>query len=102
MKLGRQPDLLLRTLGTESDIALSVVGALEHLRAADREVVRLIGWEGLTHAEVGFILGCSPNAVAIRWHRALKRIKTLLDSEGTDSSAKAAESVKRRSSDGES
>ncbi|MHB1584869.1 MAG: RNA polymerase sigma factor [Acidimicrobiales bacterium] len=49
--------------------------ALRALRPEARELVRLIVWEQLTHAEVAVILDCSVNAVAIRWHRALKRLR---------------------------
>lgn len=52
-----------------------LVEALRGLRPENREVVRLIVWEQLTHAEVALVLGCSANAVAIRWHRALRRLR---------------------------
>ncbi len=46
---------------------------LESLPADDRELLRLLAWDGLTHVEAGAVLGISPNAVAIRLHRARKR-----------------------------
>ena len=49
--------------------------ALGRLRPVDREVVRLIAWEELTRAEAASVLGCSPGAVGIRWHRAVKRLR---------------------------
>ncbi len=48
--------------------------ALAGLSFDDQELLRLIAWEGLTHAEVGQVLGCSANAVAIRAHRARQRL----------------------------
>jgi RNA polymerase sigma-70 factor (ECF subfamily) len=48
--------------------------ALASLGPADREVLRLITWEGLSHDEVGRVLGCSANAVAIRAHRARRQL----------------------------
>lgn len=47
--------------------------ALERLRPDDRELLRLLAWEGLSQAEAGAVLGASENAVAIRLHRARKR-----------------------------
>ncbi len=48
--------------------------ALAGLSFDDQELLRLIAWEGLTHAEVGQVLGCTANAVAIRAHRARQRL----------------------------
>lgn len=47
--------------------------ALERLRPEDQELLRLVAWEELSHAEIGVVLGISPNAVAIRLHRARAR-----------------------------
>jgi len=49
--------------------------AIARLSEPEQELLRLIAWEGLTHAEVGTVLGISPNAVAIRVHRARERLK---------------------------
>lgn len=52
--------------------------ALANLRADDQELLRLLAWEGLSQAEAGVVLGVSPNAVAIRLHRARRRFATEL------------------------
>lgn len=49
--------------------------ALSELSFDDQEVLRLAAWEGLSHAEVGAVLGCSTNAVGIRIHRARARLR---------------------------
>lgn len=54
--------------------------ALDRLSFDDREILRLVTWEELTHAEVAETLGCSVNAVGIRLHRARKRLRHELDS----------------------
>lgn len=51
-----------------------VVAALAALRPPDQEILRLAAWEGLSHAEIGVALGITPNAAAIRLHRARKRL----------------------------
>lgn len=53
----------------------ALVDALHGLRDDDREVIRLAAWEALPHADIATVLGCSPNAVAIRLHRARKRLE---------------------------
>lgn len=64
--------------------------ALDALSDADREVLRLIAWEELSHAEAAAVLGCSENAVAIRVHRARDRFKKeLAKLKGYDPSAQA-------------
>lgn len=49
--------------------------ALDRLSFDDREILRLVTWEELSHAEVAETLGCSVNAVGIRIHRARKRLR---------------------------
>jgi RNA polymerase sigma-70 factor (ECF subfamily) len=44
--------------------------ALSRLPGNDQELLRLVAWEDLSHAEIAIVLGISPNAVAIRLHRA--------------------------------
>lgn len=64
--------------------------ALSRMRDDDQELLRLLAWEGLTHAEAAAVLNVSPNAVAIRLHRARKRFAELLalvekeDAKGPD------------------
>ena len=60
---------------------LVVREALASLREEDREVLRLVSWEGLSPAELAPVLGCSPNAAAIRVHRARRRLATILERE---------------------
>jgi RNA polymerase sigma-70 factor, ECF subfamily len=62
---------------------LRVREAIESLRSADREVLKLVAWDGLSHAEAAQILGCTPNAVALRLHRARSRLRRILSSQDT-------------------
>ncbi|HEX3946441.1 MAG TPA: sigma-70 family RNA polymerase sigma factor [Acidimicrobiales bacterium] len=64
-----------------SDDARRVRSAMARLREADREVLALVLWDRLSHAEAGQVLGCSANAVAIRMHRARARLRDLLEEE---------------------
>ncbi|HEY1618869.1 MAG TPA: sigma-70 family RNA polymerase sigma factor [Streptosporangiaceae bacterium] len=54
--------------------------ALSRLPEADREVLRLVAWEGQTDARsLGLILGLSAVTARSRVHRARRRLRTLLD-----------------------
>lgn len=52
--------------------------ALAELGERDRELLLLIAWEGLEPAEAAKVLGCSRNALAVRLHRARKRLAAAL------------------------
>lgn len=62
----------------ESDLQ-PVVRALNTLKPDDQEVLRLIAWEELSHADAAVVLGCSANAVAIRVHRARQRLERAME-----------------------
>ena len=63
-----------------SDRADALLPALHTLREEDREILMLVAWEELSHAEIGEAMGISANAVAIRVHRARKRLADRMDS----------------------
>jgi RNA polymerase sigma-70 factor (ECF subfamily) len=54
-----------------------VLDAARRLSRADQEVLRLAAWEGLPHAQIAEILGCSVAAVDQRLHRAKVRLTKL-------------------------
>ena len=51
--------------------AREMVDALERLRPADQEIIRLAGWEELGRDEIAKALQCTPNTVTKRLNRAL-------------------------------
>lgn len=61
--LGRDP---ADVLAERSEIGR----ALAQLSDAQREVLRLVAWEGLSAADAATALGCSPAAFRVRLHRA--------------------------------
>jgi RNA polymerase sigma-70 factor (ECF subfamily) len=80
----RRERLLARAAGDTAEAAppadpAGVLAALSGLRPDDREVLRLAAWEGLDPREMGLVLGCSPNAAAIRLHRARRRLEEAMD-----------------------
>ena len=52
--------------------------AINSLGARDQEVLRLVLWEELSHAEAARVLGCSVNAVGLRLKRAKNRVRAEL------------------------
>lgn len=51
-----------------------VLNALDGLRPADREVLRLRAWEGLSATQIAAVLGLSLHAAEKRLTRAMKRL----------------------------
>jgi GDPmannose 4,6-dehydratase len=65
------------------DLSDRVALTLTRLGAGDREVLRLILWDRCSHAEAAVILGCSSNAVELRYRRARARFKDAFVASGT-------------------
>ena len=59
----------------------AVISALKRLNDDDQEVILLAAWEGLGNRQIATVLGCSENAVAIRLHRARKRLAAIVGKE---------------------
>ncbi len=68
--------------------ALRISGALAQLSSQDQDAVRLVTWERLSIKDAASALGCSRVAMAVRLHRARRRLAELLsaDIEGLPSS----------------
>jgi RNA polymerase sigma factor (sigma-70 family) len=52
--------------------------AIEHLSPRDREAIKLVMWDRLSHGEAAQVLGCSVNALGVRLHRARTRLQNEL------------------------
>lgn len=60
------------------DPSWPVLDALALLRTEDREVLWLAAWEQLGPSEIAVVLGCTPNAAALRLSRARRRLRIVL------------------------
>jgi RNA polymerase sigma-70 factor (ECF subfamily) len=69
-----------------------VHGALNGLRERDQEVLTLIYWDGLSHADAASVLDCSVNAVALRVKKAKARLhdKLMSDMSSTGRTSKTS------------
>lgn len=74
-KLAGQPSSMTADPGDVAADDEVIVAAFESLAEADREVLRLVAWEGLGNAEIAEVLGVSTNAVALRVSRARQRLE---------------------------
>ena len=55
--------------------AAAAMEALSRLRENDQELIRLSVWEEFTHAEIAAVVGTSTPNVAVRLHRAKRRLR---------------------------
>ncbi|MBT8397728.1 MAG: RNA polymerase sigma factor [Gemmatimonadetes bacterium] len=62
----------------ERQRAEKVRSAVLGLPPAQREVLLLSRWSGMTYREIGDIVGCSEGAVKVRVHRALEALRSPL------------------------
>jgi RNA polymerase sigma-70 factor (ECF subfamily) len=58
-----------------------LAGAFNSLTENDREVLMLIGWDGLSVTQAAEVLGCSPQSLSLRLHRARKRLEARLETD---------------------
>jgi RNA polymerase sigma-70 factor (ECF subfamily) len=56
-----------------------LAAAFAALSERDREVLRLIAWEGLSLKQAAVVLGCSAIACRVRYHRAKTRLARRLE-----------------------
>lgn len=55
------------------------LAALSELSTADRELLLLVAWEGLTNDQAAAVLGINRNALAVRMFRARQRLEANLN-----------------------
>jgi RNA polymerase sigma-70 factor (ECF subfamily) len=65
--------------------------AFAQLSEQEREVLRLVAWDGLDVSDSARVLGCSPGAFRVRLHRARRRLAKRLDAaKAADQETQAA------------
>jgi RNA polymerase sigma-70 factor (ECF subfamily) len=57
--------------------------AFNSLNERDREVLRLVAWEGLSLTDAATVLGCSGIGCRVRYHRAKTRLASRLEAAGS-------------------
>ena len=101
---GRLDDRVLADGAPVPDLSESVAAdwelaaAFRALSEADREVLRLAAWEGLSPTAIGEVIGCSAAAAKGRLHRARKRLSQRLGTaQASNSLARTTETTAQRS-----
>jgi predicted DNA-binding protein (UPF0251 family) len=56
-----------------------LAAAFNRLSEMDREVLRLVAWDGLSLADAATVLGCSGVSCRVRYHRAKSRLASRLE-----------------------
>jgi RNA polymerase sigma-70 factor (ECF subfamily) len=69
---------------TQAEIVERVQRALARLHNADREVLLMRDFEGLSNTEIAYLMGLNAEAVSKRHGRALLRLHKLLHEEGLE------------------
>ena len=90
VSLDRIPDLVADIPSHEERVIKQeriqrLLNGARSLRKADQEVLSLRYGAGLDNSEIAEQLGISNNAVAVRVHRALKRLKASVEAESAES-----------------
>ncbi|GGK81941.1 RNA polymerase sigma factor [Mangrovihabitans endophyticus] len=62
--------------------ATAITAAFRRLSELDRELLLLVGWEGLDMPQIGSVLGCTPATARVRLHRARARFARELARQG--------------------
>lgn len=57
----------------------ALAAAFAELGERDREILRLVAWEGLSLRGAGEVLGCSAVSARVRYHRAKARLAARLE-----------------------
>jgi RNA polymerase sigma factor (sigma-70 family) len=81
-QIGAQLRTAIRNPLDEGAEAMLAAIALGRLADDDREILMLVGWEGLSSAEVASLFGCSSTAARIRLHRARARLTAEMEQLG--------------------
>jgi RNA polymerase sigma-70 factor, ECF subfamily len=68
-------------LPSQIDQWIDVASALGMIPESDAEIIRLVLWDGVPRDTVAAILGCTINTATVRYHRALMRLREVLDVE---------------------
>ena len=74
-RLEAEPNQATGPTRIADQLDIRLARAIGHLRPKDQEILRLILWDQIGRSDVAVILGCSTNAVDVRFHRALKRLR---------------------------
>jgi RNA polymerase sigma-70 factor (ECF subfamily) len=74
----RDPAMTPATAATQAELSRTVEAAIDRLADQDREVILMRHFEHLSNQEIAEVLGLNPPAASMRYLRALRRLRQLL------------------------
>jgi len=75
------PAMTPAAVATQREIAGRVEAAIDQLDAPDREVILMRHYEHLTNLEIAAVLGLQPPAASMRYLRAMRRLRVVLEEQ---------------------
>jgi len=75
------PALTPAAVATQREIAARVEAAIDRLDDADREVILMRHYEHLSNLEIAEVLGLNAPAASMRYLRAVRRLRTVLEQD---------------------
>jgi RNA polymerase sigma-70 factor, ECF subfamily len=77
----RDPALTPAALATQKEIAAQVEQAVQQLKGQDREIILMRHYEQMSNLESAEALGLTEPAASMRYLRALRRLRAILDEQ---------------------
>ena len=78
------PGLTPAAAATQREIAVKVEQAIEKMNDQDREIILMRHYEHLSNLEIAEVLGLNPPAASMRYLRALRRLREMLQEDDQD------------------
>ncbi len=64
-----------------AEVFAMVQAGMDRLNVKDREIIQLTYFDEASTDEIAALLDCTPNSVYVRLHRALKRLRVILEED---------------------
>lgn len=77
----RDPQITPAAAAAQRELAVHVEGAIARLGEADRDIVLMRHYEQLSNGEIAAALGLTEPAASMRYLRAIRRLRELLDQD---------------------
>jgi RNA polymerase sigma-70 factor, ECF subfamily len=78
----RDPAMTPAAAATQRELAKNVEAAIESLNEQDREIILMRHYEHLSNLEIAEVLGLNAPAASMRYLRAVRRLRQLLEESG--------------------
>jgi RNA polymerase sigma-70 factor, ECF subfamily len=89
-RLAAQPAAVAAPAHADAKASARLSAALARLSERDRELLLLMAWEGLELRQAAEVLGVRPNTLAVRFHRARRRLSAALEAQDADDGSERA------------